>query len=114
MGLWDEHPVPVEEWVGRRITGMCARHMNRDIKHALDGEPSCEEILHGLHDPTMPYWTAREMRRYAWRSVLSGAAGFTYGHNSVMQGRNRIGAAAYGARRPWKEAMDSAAARYIM
>lgn len=51
----------------------------------LDGEPSYENIPHGLHDPTQPRWTAHDVRRYAWWSVLEGACGFTFGHNAIMQ-----------------------------
>jgi hypothetical protein len=51
----------------------------------LDGEPSYENIPQGLHDSNQPYWTAGDVRRYAWWSVFAGAAGHTYGENSVRQ-----------------------------
>ena len=51
----------------------------------VDGEPSYENIPRGLHDADAPRWQAADVRRYAWWSVLSGAAGHTYGENSVMQ-----------------------------
>lgn len=54
-------------------------------KPTLDGEPSYEATPHGLHDLTQPYWTADDVRRYAYWSVFAGAAGHTYGHNSVRQ-----------------------------
>lgn len=73
----------------------------------LDGEPSYENIPQGLHDPTQPYWTAADCRRYLWWSVLAGACGHTYGDNAVMQ-FHREGDAdvSYGARNTWQEAID--------
>lgn len=59
------------------------------VKPVLDGEPSYENIWHGLHDKTLPVWTADDVRRYAYWSVFAGACGFTYGNNAVMQMRNR-------------------------
>jgi hypothetical protein len=66
------------------------RYVNEDYalkptRPTLDGEPSYEDIPYGLHDGTQPYWKDYEIRRYAYWSVFAGAAGFTYGHNSVMQ-----------------------------
>lgn len=55
------------------------------VKPSLDGEPSYENIPHGLHDSLALRWTANDVRRYAYWSVFSGTAGFTYGENSVMQ-----------------------------
>jgi hypothetical protein len=44
-----------------------------------------KEFPRGLHDPSQPYWTDNDVRRYAYWSVFSGACGFTYGNNAVMQ-----------------------------
>jgi hypothetical protein len=54
-------------------------------KPTLDAEPSYENTPQGLHDATQPYWTAGDARRYAYWSVFAGAAGHTYGENSVRQ-----------------------------
>ncbi len=54
-------------------------------KPTLDGEPSYEDIPYGLHDTLSGYWNAADIRRYAYWSVFAGGAGFTYGHNAVMQ-----------------------------
>jgi len=77
-------------------------------KPTLDGEPSYENIPQGLHDPSMPRWTAADIRRYAYWSVFAGGAGFTYGENSVMQFYDR-GAPdpAYGAVDDWRETIAS-------
>lgn len=83
----------------------------RPKKPTLDGEPSYEGIPYGLHDTTQPYWNGNEVRRYAYWSVFTGAAGYTYGHNAVMQfyqagdkGR------AFGARKYWQDAMNDSGA----
>lgn len=76
-------------------------------KPTLDGEPSYEDIPQGLHDPSQPYWTAADCRRYAWWSVLAGACGHTYGHNAVMQmHKPGYGKGAYGVRKYWQEALN--------
>jgi hypothetical protein len=54
-------------------------------KPVIDGEPSYENIPHGLHEPGQPRWTAADARRYAWWAVMAGALGHTYGENNVMQ-----------------------------
>lgn len=66
------------------------KYVNEDyamdpVKPTLDGEPSYEDIPYGLHDTLDGYWTAADIRRYAYWSVFAGGAGFTYGHNAVMQ-----------------------------
>jgi hypothetical protein len=76
-------------------------------KPSLDGEPSYENIPQGLHDTTQPYWTANDVRRYAYWSVFAGACGHTYGNNSVMQMfRPEDTSAAYGARKFWYESLQ--------
>jgi hypothetical protein len=54
-------------------------------KPTIDGEPSYENIPHGLHEPNQPRWTAADARRYAWWAVMAGAFGHSYGENNVMQ-----------------------------
>lgn len=51
----------------------------------LDAEPAYENTPQGLHNPQEPYWTAADSRRYAYWSVFAGAAGHTFGENSVRQ-----------------------------
>ena len=96
------------------------RYINEDFsrggtKPTLDGEPSYEGIPHGLHDTTQPYWNDADLRRYAYWSVLSGGAGFTYGHNAVMQFfRPEDDGSAYGAKKFWWPALsDPGAAQMI-
>ncbi len=80
-------------------------------KPTIDGEPSYENIPQGLHDPTEPYWSAAEVRRYAYWSVFAGAFGHTYGNNAVMQmHKPGTGSGSYGVRNYWYEAIDDTAA----
>ena len=73
------------------------------VKPTMDGEPSYEQIPHGLHDTISPLWNANDVRRYAYWSVLSGGAGFTYGHNAVMQFHNGIGTGDFNCKQSWRE-----------
>jgi hypothetical protein len=78
------------------------------VKPTLDGEPSYEWIPQGLHDPSQPYWTDRDVRRYAYWSVFAGCAGFTYGNNAVMQFyRPGDGKGAYGVKEYWDQALQA-------
>lgn len=54
-------------------------------KPTIDGEPSYENIPHGLHEPNQARWQAADVRRYGWWAVMAGAFGHTYGENHVMQ-----------------------------
>jgi hypothetical protein len=82
-------------------------YARQPTKPVIDGEPSYEGIPQGLHDEKQPYWTAADARRYAWWSVLAGAAGHTYGDNAVMQfykpGDSKPG---YGAKEYWFDAIN--------
>lgn len=75
-------------------------------KPVIDAEPSYEGIPHGLHFPELPRWTAADVRRYAWWSVMEGAAGHTYGNNSVMQMLKPGYGPAYSAEKTWYEAQN--------
>lgn len=85
------------------------------VKPTLDGEPSYEGIPQGLHDTLQPRWNDNDLRRYAYWSVFAGAAGFTYGHNEIMQfyrpgDKDR----AYGATKSWKEALNDPGAQQMI
>ena len=78
----------------------------KPVKPTLDGEPSYEEIPHGLHDTTQPRWTDNDVRRYGYWEVFAGGAGYTYGDNSVMQMHKPSDKnVAYGSRFYWYEAI---------
>jgi len=78
----------------------------KPVKPTIDGEPSYEGIPQGLHDTLQPLWTDNDLRRYAYWSVFAGAAGFTYGHNAVMQMFSPGDNPAYGNKKPWVEAIN--------
>jgi hypothetical protein len=85
------------------------------VKPILDGEPSYEGIPQGLHDPSQPYWTDADVRRYAYWSVFAGGCGFTYGHNAIMQfHREDDMDSAYGVRETWVEALNSPGAEQMI
>jgi hypothetical protein len=75
------------------------------MKPVLDGEPSYEDIPQGLHNTAERYWQAEDVRRYAYWSVFAGACGHTYGHNSTMQMYRPGYSPAYGAKKPWWDAV---------
>lgn len=106
LGAWDDN-TKAEGCFGED----CWRYVERDLaktpgKPTLDGEPSYEQVLQGLHDKTQPYWMAADARRYAYWSVLAGAGGHTYGHNSIMQFYgDKTKEGAYGAKYTWDEAI---------
>ncbi len=76
------------------------------LKPIIDGEPSYEDIPQGLHDTNEPRWQPEDVRRYAYWSVFAGAFGHTYGHNSIMQMLRPGYTPAYGAEKPWWNALD--------
>ena len=86
------------------------------LKPVLDGEPSYEDIPQGLHNPQEPRWTDKDIRRYAYWSVLAGSCGHTYGHNSIMQFvRPGIEGAYFadGDIKPWWRALDDPGRRQM-
>lgn len=84
------------------------------VKPTLDGEPSYENIPHGLHDYTLPRWNDADVRRYAYWDVFSGGAGFTYGENSVMQFHTPGDKDAnYDVKRNWRETINAPGANEL-
>lgn len=79
----------------------------KPVKPTLDGEPSYEDLPQGLHDTTQPYWTDKDVRRYAWWSVFAGAFGHTYGHNAVMQMHKPGMKGSFGPKNFWWEAIKA-------
>lgn len=75
----------------------------------VDGEPSYEQILQGLHDKTQPYWQAWDTRRYAYWSVFAGAFGHTFGDNAIMQFyvKERDGEGSFGVWQNWQDALHN-------
>lgn len=106
MHAWDDN-LPDENWFGEDNWKYVFRdHRLEPNKPTIDGEPSYEHVLQGLHDATQPYWQACDVRRYAYWPVFAGAFGHTYGNNSIMQFHkhtDRVGA--FGAKDLWQDAV---------
>ncbi|MGO4541581.1 glycoside hydrolase family 140 protein [Paenibacillus sp. 2TAB19] len=84
-------------------------------KPTIDGEPSYEDIPHGLHNLDAPRWKADDVRRYAYWAVFAGAFGHTYGHNAVMQFHTEDrGVGAYGCTRSWTDALNDDGAKQMV
>ncbi|MBO0933149.1 glycoside hydrolase family 140 protein [Fibrella aquatilis] len=102
------HDIPVWDWV-------MADFAKKPVKPTIDLEPNYDD--HPVNpwpkwDPKNGYFTAYDVRKQTWRSVLAGGAGVTYGHHFVWQ--------FYSAKRPainpgdtlipWQQALRSEAA----
>lgn len=84
------------------------------LKPSIDSEPSYENLPEGIHDHSLPYWKASDVRRYAYWSVFAGACGHVYGENTVrqvhLQGVNNPES---GAKLDFFEALDAAGAFHM-
>lgn len=78
----------------------------KPMKPVIDGEPIYEDIPQGLHDVNETRWKDYDVRRYAYWAVFAGAFGHTYGHNSIMQFIRPGVGAAFGAKKPWYDALN--------
>lgn len=77
------------------------------IRPVLDGEPCYENIpmMGGGWNPTGMRFTAADARRRAWRGVLGGACGHTYGCNEVWMMHKHGDEQFVGANMDWKRAL---------
>ncbi len=108
MGAWDDVTGEDTGLFGEDNWKFVLHDRNRSRKPTMDGEPSYEWILQGLHDPTQPYWHAIDVRRYAYWSAFAGAAGHTYGDCSIIMfydPETMKAGRLYGARERWRMAM---------
>lgn len=90
-----------------------ADYQLQPVKPTLDGEPSYENIPHGLHDSLQPRWTAADVRRYLYWSVFAGGAGFTYGENAIMQFHTGTGRGSFGVNQDWKKTINAPGATQV-
>jgi len=92
-----------------------ADYNKQPAKPTLDAEPSYEKIPYGLHDVTLPVWTAADVRRYGYWSVFAGACGYTYGNNDVMQMHKPTDkTSAYGSKGYWYESINDQGAQEMV
>ncbi len=79
------------------------------VKPTLDGEPRYELIPVGFYFSganRLDLFDDNDCRQAAYWSVLAGACGHTYGHNSIWQMWSPDHDAVLGAVVPWSEAID--------
>ncbi len=101
-GLQSSHGPLVQNW--KMVQRDYSRHPPKPV---IDLETTYVEIVFGKQTEPL---TDDMARRAAYWAVFSGAAGHTYGHNSIWQ-MFAPGKPPYGkARTPWKEALDSPSA----
>jgi hypothetical protein len=78
-------------------------------KPTLDGEPRYEALIVNFyqdgHDPALRF-DDYDVRLAAYRDLLAGAAGHTYGNNNIWQMWAPGREPALGANTPWEEALD--------
>ncbi|MCR5107778.1 MAG: glycoside hydrolase family 140 protein [Lachnospiraceae bacterium] len=108
LGAWDDTS-NIMSMYGEDNWKYVEYDLSKSNRPTLDGEPSYEWIVQGLHDDTQPYWIAKDVRRYAYWSVFAGAAGHTYGDNSIIMffDGNKDGVV-YGAKEHWKDSLHHA------
>jgi hypothetical protein len=82
-------------------------------KPTLDGEPRYEALMVDFYmkgaNPAVRFDDS-DVRMAAYRALLAGAAGHTYGNNNVWQMWSPGHASILGADTPWREALDHAGA----
>lgn len=109
LGTWDDAGKNPDNF-GEDNWRYVKRDLSLDpVKPTVDGEPSYEQILQGLHDKKEPYWQAWDTRRYAYWSVFAGAFGHTFGDNAIMQfyTKKPDHPGAFGAWQDWREALHN-------
>ena len=107
LGAWDDNRLDAETYFGEDNWRYVDRDLAREpLKPTVDGEPSYEQILQGLHDLSQPYWREWDVRRYAYWSVFQGAMGHTYGDNSIQQFfHTPTVPGSFGVRYTWQDAL---------
>lgn len=107
IGAWDDNNSNEDSFGEDSYKYVIKSRTYKNVKPILDGEPSYEGIVQGLHDVKEPYWEASHIRRYAYWSVFEGACGFVYGNNAIIQFFNYKDPGTYGVRESWLEALSS-------
>ena len=106
LGAWDDNAA-AEGCFGED----CWRYVERDYGENRQSRywtenPPMNGWCRGCMIKKQPYWKAADVRRYAYWNVFAGAAGHTYGHNSIMQFYDNLSEeGAFGARYLWSDAV---------
>ena len=77
----------------------------KPTKPVMDGEPRYEDIPRSFQTENGRF-TAKDVRRSLYQSMLSGACGYTYGNNSIWQMYAPGREPQTGATRYWYDALD--------
>lgn len=114
LGAWDDNAMK-EGFFGEDNWKYVDRdHGRLPLKPTVDGEPSYEWILQGLHVMDQPYWREWHVRRYAYWSVFQGSMGHTYGDNAIQQFYKDAGKkGAYGVKQTWQESMHHVGSEHM-
>lgn len=78
----------------------------KNPKPTINGEPCYERALINYAIPDNGYFTSTDVRQAAYWSVFSGAAGFTYGANSVWNFEKSDGKNAEQSVSAWKDGIN--------
>lgn len=114
LGAWDDNAIK-EGFFGEDNWKYVDRdHGYEVMKPTVDGEPSYEWILQGLHVMDQPYWREWDVRRYAYWSVFQGSMGHTYGDNAIQQFyRDAEKPGSYGVKQVWQESMHHVGSEHM-
>jgi protein tyrosine/serine phosphatase len=99
-------------WDSRRNhEAITAEYVSDPVRPVVDGEPHYEGIP---HDGGKPGWSAYDTRNSAYHALFAGAAGHTFGNNSIHQlfdpSRTKANSA---AKTPWWVELDSAGSQQM-
>lgn len=114
LGAWDDN-AEKEGFFGEDNWKYVDRdHSYPVMKPTVDGEPSYEWVLQGLHDYSQPYWREWDVRRYAYWSVFQGAMGHTYGDAAIFQFyKNPRVIGGCGARYVWQDSVHHVGSEHM-
>lgn len=114
LGAWDDNAIKEGFFGEDNWKYVDHDHGHQLPKPTVDGEPSYEWILQGLHVMDQPYWREWDVRRYAYWSVFEGAMGHTYGDNAIQQFyKDGSKPGAYGVKEVWQESMHHVGSEHM-
>jgi hypothetical protein len=86
---------------------------NQPVRPVINGEPGYENIPNLLNKWHFQRLEAADIRLAAYWSMISGAAGHTYGCNEIWQMHAAGKDPLFGAQMPWNEALDLPGAKQM-
>jgi hypothetical protein len=89
-------------------------YRSEPARPAIDGESRYEDLPKNLDDMKLGLWDAYDSRNSAYHSIFAGAAGHTYGNNSIFQFLNpAIQKPDFNATKAWWEELDAPGAQQM-